>query len=189
MSTLPAGLQSHLLREGFLPQRVRPSSVLISRPPQSLVYVCMCVCVYVCMCVCTSLCLCSLYSIHTTHPITSTSFAISWPHSLADVEIPINILSKTDRHWCVELKFIKYYYGLPRWLSSKESTCQRRKRQRHGFNSWVGKIPWRRKWQPAQYSCLENPMDRGAWQATVHQGLKESDMTKYAHRYYYVLNL
>ena len=40
-----------------------------------------------------------------------------------------------------------------------------------------------------QYSCLGNPMDRGAWQATVHQGLKESDMTKYAHRYYYVSNL
>ena len=28
---------------------------------------------------------------------------------------------------------------------------------------WVGKIPWRRKWQPLQYSCLENPMDRGPW--------------------------
>ena len=28
--------------------------------------------------------------------------------------------------------------------------------------------PWRRKWQPTQYSCLENPMDKGAWQATVH---------------------
>ena len=35
----------------------------------------------------------------------------------------------------------------------------------------VGKIPWRRKWQPLQYSCLgnPNPMDRGAWQATVHR--------------------
>ena len=31
---------------------------------------------------------------------------------------------------------------------------------------------------PLQYSCLENPMDRGAWQATVHSmGRKESDMT------------
>ena len=33
---------------------------------------------------------------------------------------------------------------------------------------WVGKIPWRRKWQPNQYSCLENSMDRGTWWATVH---------------------
>ena len=28
-----------------------------------------------------------------------------------------------------------------------------------------------------QYSCLGNPMDRGAWQATVHEAAKESDMT------------
>ena len=27
---------------------------------------------------------------------------------------------------------------------------------------------------PLQYSCLENPMDKGAWQATVH-GVTESD--------------
>ena len=31
---------------------------------------------------------------------------------------------------------------------------------------------------PLQYSCLENPMDRGVWQATVHKGHKESDMVK-----------
>ena len=29
-----------------------------------------------------------------------------------------------------------------------------------------------------QYSCLENPMDRGAWLATVHELSKESDMTE-----------
>ena len=31
---------------------------------------------------------------------------------------------------------------------------------------------------PLQYSCLEKPMDRGAWRATVHGGCKESDMTE-----------
>ena len=30
---------------------------------------------------------------------------------------------------------------------------------------------------PTQFSCLKNPMDRGAWWATVH-GMAESDMTK-----------
>ena len=34
---------------------------------------------------------------------------------------------------------------LPRWLSGEEPTCQCRK---HGFNPWVKKILWRRKWQP-----------------------------------------
>ena len=37
-----------------------------------------------------------------------------------------------------------------------------------GFDPWVGTIPWRRHGNPLQYSCLENPTDRGAWQATVH---------------------
>ena len=36
----------------------------------------------------------------------------------------------------------------PRWCSDKESTCQGRRHKRHGFDPWVGKIPWRRKWQP-----------------------------------------
>ena len=53
--------------------------------------------------------------------------------------------------------------GLPWWLSDEEPICQGR---RHGFNPWVGKIPWRRKWQPIQYSCVENPMDKRAWWAT-----------------------
>ena len=32
--------------------------------------------------------------------------------------------------------------------SSKEPTCQCRRYKRHGFDPWVGKLPWRRKWQP-----------------------------------------
>ena len=39
---------------------------------------------------------------------------------------------------------------------------------RGGFDPWVGKIPWRRRWQrTAVGSCLEHPMDRGAWWATA----------------------
>ena len=41
----------------------------------------------------------------------------------------------------------------------------------------LGRSPGAGHDNPLQYSCLENPMDRGAWQATVH-GVKESDMTE-----------
>ena len=40
-----------------------------------------------------------------------------------------------------------------------------------------GRFPGEGNGNPLQYSCLDNPMDRGAWQATVH-GVTELDMTK-----------
>ena len=40
--------------------------------------------------------------------------------------------------------------------------------QRCGFDSWVRKMPWRRKWQPTPVFLPENSTDRGAQQATVH---------------------
>ena len=63
---------------------------------------------------------------------------------------------------------------LPRWLSGKESTCQA---------GDVGSIPGLRRSpgegnsNPVQYSCLGSPMDKGAWQATVHGVSKGSYMT------------
>ena len=55
-------------------------------------------------------------------------------------------------------------YGLPWWLSDKES-CQCR---RCGFDSWVGEMAWRRKWQPTPVFLPGNSLYRGAWWVTVH---------------------
>ena len=66
-----------------------------------------------------------------------------------------------------------------RWHSGKENSCQSRRCKRRGFNPWVGKSLQERNLlcspvfregtgDPLQYSCLENPMDGGAWQAAVH---------------------
>ena len=49
-------------------------------------------------------------------------------------------------HSCKEsLKIPALIFFFPRWLSGKESICQCRKHKRCEFNSWVRKIPWRRK--------------------------------------------
>ena len=67
--------------------------------------------------------------------------------------------------------------GFPDGSVGKESTCQCRRLSRCWFDPWVGTIPWRRKWYPLQYSCLQNPMDRGAWQLQS-MGHKEMDTTE-----------
>ena len=41
----------------------------------------------------------------------------------------------------------------------------------------LGRSPGGGHGNPLQYSCLENPMDRGAWWATAHGVAKESDTT------------
>ena len=60
--------------------------------------------------------------------------------------------------------------GFPGGSDSKESACNA------GDPSSVpglGRSPGERNGNPLQYSCLENSMDRGAWQAIVH-GLAKS---------------
>ena len=66
-------------------------------------------------------------------------------------------------------------HGLPGQLRGNKSICQCR---RCGFNSWVGKIPGIGNGNLLQYSYLGNPMDRGAWRATVHGVEKGSDTTQ-----------
>ena len=85
-------------------------------------------------------------------------------------------------HWTLMLlrktKQKTYNYLTPGGANGKEPTCKCRRHKRPVFNRWVGKIPWRRKWHPLQYSCLENPMDRGAWRAIVHRITKSQTRLK-----------
>ena len=53
-----------------------------------------------------------------------------------------------------------------------------RRCRRFSSSPWIGKIPWRRAWNPLQCSCLENPVDRGAWWATVHGVTKSQTRLK-----------
>ena len=59
--------------------------------------------------------------------------------------------------------------GLPRWLSGKESACQA---EDMGSIPGLGRSPGEENGNSLQYSCLGNPMDKEAWQFTVHRVTK-----------------
>ena len=68
------------------------------------------------------------------------------------------------------LNFLKYLVpasllGFPGDSDSKESACSGGD---PGSNPGSGRSPGEGNGCPFQYSCLENSMDKGAWQATVH---------------------
>ena len=69
---------------------------------------------------------------------------------------------------------------LPGWLSGKEPACQCRRQKRCGFDPWLRKIPWRRKWQPipvflpGESHGQRSLVDYSPW------GWKESDLTEHS---------
>ena len=63
-------------------------------------------------------------------------------------------------------------YGLPCWLRGKESTYNARAKGDKGLTPGSGKSLGGGHGNPLQYSCLVNPMDRGAWQTKVHRFAK-----------------
>ena len=60
------------------------------------------------------------------------------------------------------------------WLSAKDSACSAKDVDLIPVS---GRSPGGEHSNPLQYSCLENPTHRGAWQATVRGVTKELDMT------------
>ena len=78
--------------------------------------------------------------------------------------------------------------GLPSWLSSKESVCNAGDTGDMGVIPGSGRSPGEGNSNPLQYSCLDNPMDSGAWQASP-RGHKESDTSEHTCTYVLCLSL
>jgi len=72
------------------------------------------------------------------------------------------------------LRILLTCMGLSWWLRSKESACSAGDA---GSVPGLGRSPGGGRGNPLQYSCLENPTDRGGWWVTVHWVTKESDTT------------
>ena len=72
--------------------------------------------------------------------------------------------------------FLKHYYwGFPGGSEAKASAC---KAGDQGLIPGSGRSAGEGNGNTLQYSCLENPMDRGAWWATVHRVHKQLDTTE-----------
>ena len=68
--------------------------------------------------------------------------------------------------------------GLPWWLRGTESACWHRRR---GFDPWVGKSPWRRKWQSTPVFLPEESRGRRSLVGYHLRGCRESDTTERLH--------
>ena len=67
--------------------------------------------------------------------------------------------------------------GLPRW-HAKAPACQCRRPKRHRFNSWVRKIPWKKKWQPTPVFLPGESHGQRSLVGYSPWGHKESDTTE-----------
>ena len=62
----------------------------------------------------------------------------------------------------------------------KKSTCHFRRYRRCGFNPWVGKIPWRRKWQPTPVFLPGESHGQRSLAGYSPRGCEGSDTTKHS---------
>ena len=72
------------------------------------------------------------------------------------------------------------------WWLRGESVCLQCRRP--GFDPWIGKIPWRRKWQPTPVFLPGESHGRRSLVGYSPQGRKESDMTERLHLHLHYMN-
>ena len=77
------------------------------------------------------------------------------------------------------LFLIRGLLGFPGGTSGKESTCYLGNIRDASLIPGLGGSPGWRQENPLQYPCLKNPMDRGAWQVTVHRVAKSQTGLKW----------
>ena len=110
----------------------------------------------------------------------------------------VHLLQLMNLHWCLAITQSSQEFtfnivhamglGFPVGTSGEEPTCQCRRCKRRRFDPWVGKIPWRRAWQPTPVFLPGWSVHRVAqnrtwlkWLNTPHVGLDKLIMTRYDH--------
>ena len=67
---------------------------------------------------------------------------------------------------------------LPGGANGKESACQCRRHKKRGFDTWVGKIPWRRTWQSTPALLPEESHGQRSLMGYSPRSHRESDTTE-----------
>ena len=86
---------------------------------------------------------------------------------------------KNNNHFIENRPYDSPLWAFPGGASGKEPACQHKRCQRHGSVPRLERSPGGGHGNPLQYSCLENPMDRGTWQAIVHRVAKSQTGLKH----------
>ena len=81
------------------------------------------------------------------------------------------------------------FLGFPGGTSGKEPACQCRRHKRHRFNSWVGKILWRRAWQPTPVFLPGESHGQRSLVGFCPWGDKESDQSNLAQHTFSLFSL
>ena len=153
-----------------------------------------CTCTCVCVCVCVCVLVTQLYptlwdpmdcsppgsSVHGILQGRILKWVISPPKELPDPGIQptspalkANFLpsEQTGKPWIGDT------LGLPVGSTVKESTCRCRRQKRLRFGPWVGKIPWRKAWQPTPLFLPGEFYEQRNLAGYSLLGHKESDIT------------
>ena len=88
--------------------------------------------------------------------------------------------SPTPSSHPIQLRFllIWHFLSFPGDVSGKEPACQCRRHKRHGFDSWIRKIPWGRAWQPTPAFVPEKSYGHRSLVGYSPWGHKEADTTE-----------
>ena len=73
----------------------------------------------------------------------------------------------------------KTFMGFPGCTRGEEPACQCRIHETHEFDPWIGKIPWRRKWQPTPVFLPREFQGQRSLAGYSPQGRKEADTTEW----------
>ena len=115
------------------------------------------------------------------------TFTYIWCTSVC---IYVGYISQSGNEVSEDIYILYIDTRLPDGARGKEPTCQWRRHKRCDSIPWSGRSPGGGHGNPVQCSCLENPMDEEARQATVHRAAKSQTRLRrlniHSHRYMHI---